>query len=81
MAFRPRLRPGGATRRRVGPTFRSAQKNIVEVFLLNIPAEQLDGLMNLVIVRNGSERYTSKAEVWVEEVDVANLIGRSATVI
>jgi len=28
-----------------------ARKNIVEVFLLNIPAEQLDGLMNLVIVR------------------------------
>ena len=58
-----------------------ARKNIVEVFLLNIPAEQLDGLMNLVIVRNGSEPDTSKAEVWEEEVDIGNLISGSATVI
>lgn len=58
-----------------------ARKNIVEVVLLNIPAEQLDGLMNLVIVRSGSEPDTSKAEVWEEEVEIGNLIGRSATVI
>ena len=37
--------------------------------------------MMLVIVRSGSEADTSKAEVWEEEVEIGNLIGRSATVI
>ena len=58
-----------------------ARKNIVKVVLLDIPAEQLDGLMNLVLMRSGSEADTSKAEVWEEEVEIGNLIDRSATVI
>jgi hypothetical protein len=62
LAFRP-----------VGPTAQRARKNIVEVFLLNIPAEQLDRLMNLVIVRNESEPYTNKHEVWEEKVEGSDL--------